>query len=164
MNFEEIYQLYFKDVYLFVLAMSGDANIAEEITQETFFKVLKNIERFEGRCSVKTWLCQIGRNTYLSYQKKQKHFVMQPDNRGKIESASIQENDVEANYIHRDEARTIYKVLQKLDEPYKEVFTLRILGDLSYTEIGEIFGRKEGWARMTYHRAKLKIKEMIKEA
>ena len=72
MSFEEIYRLYFRDVYLFLLAMSENPDIAEEITQETFYKALKNIHKFKGECSLKTWLCQIAKNTYLTHCKKQK--------------------------------------------------------------------------------------------
>lgn len=162
MNFEDIYRMYFKDVYLFVLSMSKNPDIAEEITQETFFKALKNINKFKRNCSVKTWLCQIARNTYLSYLKKQRHLAPK-DEISQISSYISDNNETESICIRRDETLSIYKILHYLDEPYKEVFTLRTLGDLSFKEIGEIFDRKEGWARITYHRAKLKIQELIKE-
>lgn len=163
MSFEEIYELYFKDVYLFVLAMSQDSYIAEEITQETFYKALKSIRKFHGTCSVKTWLCQIAKNTYLTYLKKQKRL-----DGGKVrEDIGSQQEEksesAEAIYLRKDEALSLYKVLHYLEDPYKEVFTLRVLGDLSFKEIGEIFERKEGWARVTYHRAKFRIQELLKE-
>lgn len=163
MSFEEIYELYFKDVYLFVLAMSQDSYIAEEITQETFYKALKSIHKFHGTCSVKTWLCQIAKNTYLTYLKKQKRL-----DGGKVrEDIGSQQEEksesAEAIYLRKDEALSLYKVLHYLEDPYKEVFTLRVLGDLSFKEIGEIFERKEGWARVTYHRAKFRIQELLKE-
>ena len=158
MDFEEMYRLYFKDVYLFILAMSKSPDIAEESTQETFFKVLKNINKYRGECSVKTWLFQIAKNTYLSHIKKTKH----QETEDKIsDSESSSQHSMESMCISKDEALSIYKVLHYLEEPYKEVFTLRTLGELSFREIGEIFGRKEGWARVTYHRAKSKIREQI---
>ena len=158
MDFEEMYRLYFKDVYLFILAMSKSPDIAEEITQETLFKVLKNINKYRGECSVKTWLFQIAKNTYLSHIKKTKH----QETEDKIsDSESSSQHSMESMCISKDEALSIYKVLHYLEEPYKEVFTLRTLGELSFREIGEIFGRKEGWARVTYHRAKSKIREQI---
>ena len=158
MDFEEMYRLYFKDVYLFILAMSKSPDIAEEITQETFFKVLKNINKYRGECSVKTWLFQIAKNTYLSHIKKTKH----QETEDKIsDSESSSQHSMESMCISKAEALSIYKVLHYLEEPYKEVFTLRTLGELSFREIGEIFGRKEGWARVTYHRAKSKIREQI---
>lgn len=166
MDFEELYITYFRDVYLFILAMSGDAQLAEEITQETFFKALKGIDKFKHICSVKTWLCQIGKNSYLSYLEKQKRFAGE-DRTDKeafdSDMAQAGEQSPEAVYLKKDETLSIYKVLHLLEEPYKEVFTLRVLGDLSFREIGEIFDRKEGWARVTYHRARLKIQGAIKE-
>lgn len=168
MNFEELYKLYFKDVYLFVLAMGRDPDTAEEITQETFYKALKNINKFQGDCSVKTWLCKIAKNTYLTYMKKQTRFVPEdnirgPDDADPSGSSPADFGNAEAIYIRKEETLSIYKILHHLDEPFKEVFTLRTLGDLSFKEIGEIFGRKEGWARVTYFRAKQKLQELIKE-
>lgn len=171
MTFEELYMLYFKDIYLFILAMSGDPDIAEEITQETFFKALKSIDSFHGTCSVKTWLCQIGKNTYLSHLKREKRFSKEtPENLSGHSSPDSSEAELsqsadsaEAIYLKKNSALSIYKVLHCLDEPYKEVFTLRALGDLSFQEIGEIFDRKEGWARVTYHRARQKLQKLLKE-
>lgn len=168
MDFEEAYKLYFKDVYLFVLAMSRDSDTAEEITQETFYKALKGIGKFQGQCSLKTWLCQIAKNTYLTHVEKQKHLVPESDIRGS-DSPGISgihsgyAETAEAICLRKEETLSIYKVLHHLEEPYKEVFTLRTLGDLSFKEIGEIFDRKEGWARVTYFRAKQKIQELVKE-
>lgn len=157
MEFEEIYTKYFTDVYLFVLAMSRNPDIAEEITQETFFKALKNLKNFKGDCSLKTWLCQIAKNTYLSNLKKSGRF--QDDDLAQTPDTM----DIENLYIKKDEALSIYKVLHCLDEPYKEVFVLRVLGELAFQEIGEIFGRKEGWARVTFHRARQKIQDLLKK-
>ena len=120
--------------------------------------ILKNINKYRGECSVKTWLFQIAKNTYLSHIKKTKH----QETEDKIsDSESSSQHSMESMCISKDEALSIYKVLHYLEEPYKEVFTLRTLGELSFREIGEIFGRKEGWARVTYHRAKSKIREQI---
>lgn len=165
MDFEEIYQVYFRDVYLFILAMSKNAEIAEEITQETFFRAMKGADKFEHTCSVKTWLCQIGKNTYLTYLKKRRRFLGEGAGLPEVYGDTVQGNEKspEAICLSKDGALSIYKILHCLEEPYKEVFTLRTLGDLSFREIGEIFGRKEGWARVTYHRAKLKLQELIKE-
>lgn len=154
-DFEEIYERYFHDVYLFVLAMSKDPHIAEEITQETFFKALKELKNFRGTCSVKSWLCQIAKNLYISHTRKKK--AATTDTLDYIPD----ETDVEKIFIQKDEAMSIYRVLHLLDEPYKEVFVLRTLGELSYKEISDIFGKHENWARVTYHRAKVKIQETL---
>ncbi len=152
-NFEELYDRFFRDVYLFILAMSKDPHIAEEITQETFFKALKEYRHFRGSCSVKSWLCQIAKNLYISDTRRKK--PVHSETLDELPDAS----DVEEICIRKNDALSIYKVLHCLSEPYKEVFTLRVLGDLSYKEIAEIFGKQETWARVTYHRAKLKIQE-----
>lgn len=157
MEFEEIYKEYYKDVYLFLLAMTKNPDTAEEMAQETFFKALKSIHKFKGGCSLKTWLCQIGKNTYLSHLKREE--IYQEDN---IPEAADPMN-VENICIQKSEALSVYKILHCLEEPYKEVFILRVLGDLSFQEIGQVFERKEGWARVTFHRARLKIQSLLKE-
>lgn len=160
MEFEEVYKLYYKDVYYFLLSLSSNAQTAEELTQETFYLALKNINKFKGECKLKSWLCQIGKNAYISWVRKQKYLT---DDALSMDSVSDNENEPEATCIRKSEALSIYKVLHILEEPYKEVFTLRTLGDLSFREIGEIFGKGEGWARVVYHRAKLRIQEQIQE-
>lgn len=154
-DFEEIYRLYFRDVYLFVLALSKNPDIAEEITQETFFKALKGIRHFKGNCSVNSWLCQIAKNQYISHMRKQKTVSVE-----EIDLPAAEGNP-ENTFLQKEDTISIYKILHLLDEPYKEVFILRTLGDLSFKEIGEIFNCQENWARVTYHRARLKIKQHI---
>lgn len=167
MRFEDVYKQYHRDVYYFLLSMCGNPELAEELTQETFYRALANIHRFKGECQLKSWLCQIGKNAYLSWAKKQKHLdsrELEPERfHEDKEEPGQAENSPEMQCMKKEQALSIYKVLHLLDEPYKEVFTLRTLGELSYKEIGEIFGYGEGWARVNYHRAKLKIQEMIKE-
>lgn len=155
MDFDEIYNRFFKDVYLFILTMSQNPDIAEDITQETFFRALKEIKHFRGNCSVKSWLCQIAKNLYIDQTRRKKTACLS-DAEGVVDGT-----DIETICIRKDEALSIYKVLHYLKEPYKEVFTLRVLGDLSYREIGEIFQKNESWARITFHRAKLKIQEHL---
>ena len=154
---EEIYKTYFQDVYYFVLAMSKDPHIAEEITQETFFKALKGVKHFQGKCSIKSWLCQIARNEYISYTRKKhrtdQELTEQAYSDGKTDGP-------EQRMLRKDEAMTVYQILHYLDEPYKEVFTLKVLGELNYKEIAQIFGKQETWARVTYHRARVKIQDI----
>ena len=165
MKVEDIYKRYYKDVYYFLLSLSSSPELSEELTQETFYRALGSIGRFKGECQIQSWLCQIGKNAYLSWVKKQKHLAgsgLREELSGE-EKNEGREDSPEKLFIRKEETLSIYKVLHLLKEPYKEVFTLRILGELSYKEIGEIFGKGEGWARVICHRAKLKIQEMIKE-
>lgn len=148
-DYEQIYTLYFQDVYRYVCALSRDANLAEEITQETFFKALKSLDSFRGQCRLYVWLCQIAKHTYLSHLKKRKE----------PESEEPLSNSVEEMMLEKESAFQIHQALHNLSEPYKEVFSLRVLGELSFWQIGLLFGKSENWARVTYHRARLKIKE-----
>ena len=154
-EFEELYKLFFKDVYLYVLSLSSNPGLAEEITQETFFKAMKGLKSFKHECSVKTWLFQISKNEYISYLRKGKRVTNQ------IYEKQSNDKSLEERLVDKDTAISIYQVLHVLKEPYKEVFTLRILGELSFKEIGEVFRKNETWARVTYYRAKVKIQDQL---
>ncbi len=150
-DFGEIYNLYMKDVYKYVLAISRNPDVAEEITQETFFKALKGIDKFKGECKISVWLCQIAKNTYYSYCAKEKR-----------RSEHIQEDiafSIEDDAVKKEAVFELHKRLHGLSEPYKEVFSLRVFGELSFTQIAELFGKTESWARVTYYRAKLKMED-----
>lgn len=155
-DFDEIYSEYFSEVYKFVFTLCQNPSLAEELTQETFFKALKQIDRFRGNCKLSTWLCQIAKNTYYSYAKKQAGQVELP-----LELLWSDEN-IEEQFSDKETAYRIHKVLHTLTEPYKEVFWLRTFGELSFAQIGTLFGKTESWARVTYYRAKLFIKEELK--
>ena len=151
-DYQEIYSLYFQDVYRYILALSRDPSLAEEITQEAFFKALKSLDSFQGQCKLYVWLCQIAKNTYLSYLKKHK----EPEEEKTLTSS------LEEMMLDKESVFLIHQALHNLPEPYKEVFSLRVLGELSFRQIGLLFGKTENWARVTYHRARLTIKEELK--
>jgi RNA polymerase sigma factor (sigma-70 family) len=157
-EFENIYNQYFQDVYAFVLSLSRNEKVAEEITQETFFKALKSIDKFNGNCKINVWLCQIAKNTYFTYLSKQKRYDNTEDAKEKIT-----ENSIEAMILSKEETFRIHQVLHSIDEPYKEVFTLRVFGELSFKQISQLFEKTDSWARVTFHRAKLKIQNKLKE-
>ena len=153
MDIEKLYQEYFSVVYKYILSLSRDPLTAEEITQETFFKAMKKIGSFRGDCSIRVWLCQIAKNLYYDQLKKQSRFEELPEEYG--ESTASPENDM----IRATDRKVINKILHSLKEPYKEVFTLRTYGELSFSEIAELFQKTTSWARVTYHRAGIMIKE-----
>ncbi len=155
---EEIYKRYFKDVYLFVYSLSKNQHSAEDITAETFLKALHSLDSFKGESDIKVWLFQIAKNTYYSYLRKNNRVVPTEDFNLETDGTNI-----EKNIINKDESMRIHKVLHKLPEPYKEVFTLRMFGELSYREIGEVFGKTDNWACVTYYRARKKINEKMRE-
>ena len=153
-EFQEVYELYFKDVYKYVLALCRDEHMAEEVTQETFFKALKSIDSFRGQCKLYVWLCQIAKHTYFSMAAKSRNSpaVLPTDT----------EDVLERVLLTKESAFEIHKILHDLEEPYKEVFSLRVFGELSFKQIGQLFGKTESWARVTYHRARLKIRGELK--
>ena len=155
-EFQEVYELYFKDVYKYVLALCRDEHMAEEVTQETFFKALKNIDSFRGQCKLYVWLCQIAKNTYFSMASREKAKGYED---GILEDT---EDALERALLTKESAFEIHRLLHDLEEPYKEVFSLRVFGELSFRQIGYLFGKTESWARVTYHRARLKIREGLK--
>ena len=151
-EFEKIYRRYFNDVFLFLKKLSKDESIAEEITSETFFKAMRSINHFRGETDVRVWLCQIAKNAYFSYLKKQQRIETIEDNDFPDNQETIEEQ-ISKQY----DAMQIHLLLHKLAEPYKEVFMLRVFGELSFKQIADIFQKTENWACVTYHRAKKKI-------
>lgn len=151
-EFEEAYKRYFKDVYKYALSLTRDEHTAEEITQETFFKALKSIERFDGKCKLYVWLCQIAKNTYFTSRQR-------AAKGNELAEEPCPDASFEERLLNKETFCEIHKALHALEEPYKEVFSLRAFGELSFRQIGELFGKTESWARVTYHRAKMKIKE-----
>jgi RNA polymerase sigma-70 factor (ECF subfamily) len=152
-DFEEVYNRYSKDVFKFCLSLCGSNATAEDLTSEAFLKAIKTGDTFEGRCSVKVWLCQIAKNIYYDYLRKHSKITELP-------ADLPSESDFELALLDKVEALKIHKLLHQLDDPYKEVFSLRVFSELSFAEIGEVFEKSESWARVTFHRAKTKIKEM----
>ena len=158
-EFEQVYHAYFADVFRYIRRLSNNEHIAEEITADTFFKAIQSLDRFRGDCDIRVWLCQIAKNSYLSYLKKHRHI----DN---IEDAALQSipdpaETIEERFVRQDEAAQIQKILHEIPEPYKEVFMWRVFAALSFKQIGQVFGKSENWACVTYHRARAKIKERL---
>lgn len=150
-DFEAVYRRYFADVYRYVLALSRDESTAEEVTQETFFRALSSIDSFRGDCQMRVWLCQIARNRYLTLCRERKKFSDQEGEGG--------DGGIEEKFADQDTAARLHRLLHDLPEPYKEVFSLRTFGELPFAQIGELFGKTESWARVTYFRARQKLKE-----
>ena len=160
-DFEQLYNTYFNDVYLYILRLSGSEHIAEEITSDTFFKALKSIDGFRGECDVRVWLCQIAKNSYYSYLKKNKRIKHFDDI--KVQEMSDLIGNAAEEYEQRLELEQIQTILHDMREPYKEVFMWRIYADLSFKQIAQIFCKNENWACVTYHRARKMIQERMEE-
>ncbi len=155
-NFEEVYAVYFDDVYRYLLSLSGSESVAEELTSETFFRAMDALDRFRGECSVRVWLCQIAKNLYYSQLRREKRLAP-------LEEAASACESYEDSLADRSEAERIQILLHGLKEPYKEVFLWRVYGEKSFRDIGALFGKTENWACVTYHRAKRMIREGLED-
>lgn len=161
MDFEQVYQTYFKSVYRYIRRLSGDEQLAEEITSETFVQVMRSIGTFRGDCDLRVWICQIAKNTYCTHLKKQNR-VAALDEEAWLALADPAA-PVEERLDAKEDAQRIRALLHTLPEPYKEVFMWRTLGELSFAEIGALYGKTANWACVTYHRARQQIKTGMEE-
>ena len=153
MPFEEIYQRYFRDVYRFARGLTQDETLAEELTQDTFFKALKFLDKFDGSKDIRAWLFTITRNAYHSYCRAHKRTISEEDLPQDLPDNVHTEERIE----DEESAFAIHQFLHAMPEPYKEVFSLRVFGELPYEKIGRLFGKSSNWARVTFYRAKLQI-------
>lgn len=151
-EFEALYRENFDLVYRYALGLTQDVHAAEELTQETFFKALQAIDGFRGECGLKTWLCGIAKNKFLSQQRQKK-----PEPLDELPETRDPGVGPESAVLCKDESMRLHRLLHELPEPYKEVFSLRVFGQLGFREIGQLFGKTENWACVTFHRAKAKI-------
>ena len=154
MDFEKLYQTYFMDIYSRCLTMVKNPSLAEEITQECFFRAIRAKDNFRKNSSEHTWLCTIAKNLCLDELRKQKKFS---DEQGEF----VNEGTPEQEVIKKLSTFQIHIILHQMEEPYKEVFELKIFGELSFREIGQILRKTEVWARVTYHRARIKLIERM---
>ena len=154
LDFEMVFRENNQFVFRFLMKLCGDVSLAEELTQETFFRAYMNLSALRNEEKVAVWLCQIAKNTYFVWFNEQKR--KQPF------SQPISENstpDIAELFEEKELAGRAFSVLHALEEPYKEVFMLSVFGGLSLKDISAMFGKSESWARVTYYRAKQKIME-----
>lgn len=159
MEFEDAYRRYFRDVYRFTLGLTQDGSLAEEITQETFFKALKAFEKFDGSKDIRSWLFTIARNGFYDHCRAQKRTISQEELPQELPEGVRIEEQVE----DEEWAFAIHQFLHSMAEPYKEVFTLRVFGELPFEKIGRLFGKSANWARVTFYRARVQITTQMEE-
>ncbi|MDO5401397.1 MAG: sigma-70 family RNA polymerase sigma factor [Eubacteriales bacterium] len=153
-----LYQEYADQVMKFLLCLTGSYDLAEELTQETFYQAYKSIHRYDGSCKLSVWLCQIAKHLYYDHLKKQKHAAPVPFEDAAEGAAA--DGTPEEDLLAREKMRSLYRAVHRLREPYREVLILRLYMGLPFREIGEVFGGKtESWARTTFYRGKLQVKE-----
>lgn len=153
-EFEAIFQDFTPIVFRFLLSLCADESLAEELTSETFYQAYLHIGKFRGECKVETWLCQIAKNAFYKEQRRRGRMVQ----REGLEDVEADCNIFEP-LSNKEQALQIHKRLHLLKEPYREVFMLRVLGELSFKEIADVCGRTESWAKVTFYRAKDKLIE-----
>lgn len=152
-DMEQYYREYGRKVFLYLMTLCGNADTAEELTQETFYRALRSLKKYKGDSSVYTWLCSIARNAWLEeLRRRSKHKTEEISEL--IEDTSPRP-DEEAE--SEDSRIRLLKRIHSLPETEKEIILLRASQELSFREIGEIFGKSENWARVTYYRAKQKL-------
>lgn len=156
-DIEEIYEKYFQTVNKYLFCLTHNNDIAEELTQETFYRAVKKINTYKGECKISVWLCQIAKNLWYDQCRKNNKLVS-------VEGTDLLNkqvlNTLEEQIISKEEKISLYKKIQSLDEKTREVIYLRITGDLSFKEIGIILNQTENWARVTFYRGKNKLKEV----
>ena len=157
---DQIYQQYAQRVYKFLMSLTGDEDVAEEVLQETFYQAIKNIHKYDGSCKITTWLCAIAKNQLLIYRRK--HPITEEydvEHHNDLQQTPSTEDQV-MQYIQKAD---LLKRIHSFDEPFREILYLRIFGVLSFREIGEIFGKTENWARVTFYRSKEKLRKGIEK-
>ena len=157
-NIEQIYEQYCNTVYKYLFCLTHNEDVAEDLTQETFAIAVKEIKKFKGNCKVSVWLCQIAKHLWYKEIKKNR----------KSENISLERLTEEIQTFEttedivcsNEDKLKLFKDMQKLDEKSRELIYLRMVGNLDFSEIGEILGKTANWARVNFYRAKQKIKEV----
>lgn len=160
---DQIYKDFALPVYKYLLTLTKNSDLAEELTAETFYRAMKKHKEFRGECKVLTWLCQIGKLVfYEEIRRKEKYSSLY------MEESEVQDDSSsilpEKILIDKEEQIQIFKSMRALKGEIRELMYLRILGELSFKEIGDIMGKNETWARVNFYRAKIKIQKELKES
>ena len=155
-DMEQIYTQYIETVNKYLFCLTHNNDISEELTQETFYKAVKKIDTYKGECKMSVWLCQIAKNLWYDYCKKNKKVISVEEEL----LGSYSTDTTEERVILNDEKISLFRKIQKLDEKTREVIYLRITGELTFKEIGIILNKTENWARVTFYRGKNQLKEV----
>ncbi len=164
MELGDLYEEYATMIFRYIYLICKKRDVAEDIVQITFLKAITKIDSFEGKCKVSSWLCQIAKNEYLNYCRKhdrQQSYEEFMEKSGESAHEPYVRDQMTERLIAQEQTEVIKRILHKMKEPYKEVFMLRIYGEYSFNEIGRLFEKNDTWARVTYYRAKEKIKQEI---
>lgn len=158
MEFDEVYRDTVKYIFSYLYSLCGEYHLAEDLTQETFYKAYLNLEKFNGNCKLETWLSRIAKNLFTDYLRKN----MREKTTELTEEVPVMENMLD-QLAGAENMKQIYKIILELEEPYQEIFLLRYNEELSLKEISALYGKSESWARVMYYRARIRIQEKIRE-
>ena len=152
-DMNDIYRQHAQTVYKFLLSQTRDPDLAEELTQETFYQAVRSIDRFDGKCKVSVWLCQIAKHLWYQHLRKRNREALMPE-----EGIDVPLPSAEEETLDRAGRLELLRQVHSLPEPCREVVYLRAFGDLSFREIGDVLGKTETWARVTFYRGKEKLR------
>lgn len=156
-EFEAIFKTYSPMVFRYLCSLCGDETLAEELTSETFYRAYLHIGSFRGECKLETWLCQIAKNVLAKERRRQSRFSHEPTDTLTAAGGPFE------TVANKEQLQQIQRHLQTLPLPYREVFQLRIFGQLRFQQIAHIYGKTESWAKVTFYRAKAKLLEKLEE-
>ena len=153
-EFEALYKEYFPRIFAFLYKLTGQRDLAEELTQETFYQAIRSIDRFDGSCKISVWLCQIAKHLWYQHLRKKKRETPMPDDLPDLPAPSAEEG-----LLQQEGRLKLLKQIHALPELQREVVYLRAFGNLSFREIGDVLGKTETWARVTFYRGKEQLRK-----
>jgi len=153
---EDIYKSYATTVYKYLLSMTHDEDLSEELTQETFYQAIRTIDRYDESCRISTWLCGIAKNVLITYRRKNRQHE-------ELADCDSPQEPAQDDIIRSEEKVLLIRKIHELGEPAREVVYLRVFGELSFKEIGDVLGRTENWARVTFYRGKEKLRKDVEQ-
>ena len=159
LEIDSVYRKHAEFVYKYLFSLCHEEDTAEELLQETFYQAIKSAKRYDGSCKVTTWLCQIAKHLWYQELERRRKYQISALNENTISEEKI----VEEKLCQREQLMEIFQRVHILDETSKEIFYLRVMGDFSFKEIGQIFNKNENWARVTFYRVKQKIMKGVNE-
>lgn len=164
-NISDIYELYANQVKRFLIGLTGNVDLAEELTQETFYRAVKSIDTFKENSKMSVWLCQIAKYAYYDYLKKERPFQKLSIESFKERGFDIPSKDelTDTTVMQKETIDQVNLQIQELKEPYREIFLLRTSLQMPFKEIGAIFEKSENWARVSFYRTKVKLSERMKK-
>lgn len=155
---EDFYELYAQNIYRYLFSLTGEADTAEELTQETFCRALKSLNTYRGESTPQVWLCAIAKRLWFKELERRKRTVLADE--GDLYHIAAPD-DPAKEYEDRQKRIALYRAIQKLDAETREVIHLRLSGEFSFRDIGDILGRSEVWARVRFYRGKEELMKII---